>query len=303
MCCRCRACCPPRKLAHRAVIVSICRLEMRCARIWRQRAQKPVDPLCQRSFPLLNAPTCMVEFHCLCSALSSFNSVILQPVSGVLSTQKARTPGCDSQHLYTGDALLTRLETARADACCFSSSDSSPCSIRLATILRLLCCSAVRGVNMWSAHIFARYPVLLQFRHSTSAETLQSLRVCTALPYLLHFPLKGASAFSFLGEGLFWRGFPALLRFDTWLGFFVKLKTLSPFCSSRLSDLRMNCQVMRMNCQVMPTPWRRSSLQNCGDWHPQMKIMAIICSGRVRPPSPGFCSNTEPLIRRVPGEA
>ena len=60
---------------------------------------------------------------------------------------------------------------------------------------------------MWLAQIFAMCPALLQFGHSTSAETLQSLMVCSVLPHLLHFPLKKVSAFSFLGEGLFWRGF------------------------------------------------------------------------------------------------
>ena len=37
------------------------------------------------------------------SATSRFKNVIVQPVSGVLSTQKARTPGWDSQHLLTGE--------------------------------------------------------------------------------------------------------------------------------------------------------------------------------------------------------
>ena len=40
----------------------------------------------------------------------------MQPVPGVLSTQKACTPGWDSQHLYTGEALLTRLNMASAEA-------------------------------------------------------------------------------------------------------------------------------------------------------------------------------------------
>ena len=53
----------------------------------------------------------------------------MQPVSGVLSTQKARTLGWDSQHLYTGNALLTRLDTASAEASCASSSELSPCSM------------------------------------------------------------------------------------------------------------------------------------------------------------------------------
>ena len=105
----------------------------------------------------------------------------MQPVSGVLSTQKARMPGWDSQHLYTGDALLTRLKTASAQASCASSSELSPCSIRFATIRRRRCCSAVSGEKMWLAQIFARCPVLLQFRHTTSADTLQSFTECTVL--------------------------------------------------------------------------------------------------------------------------
>ena len=62
---------------------------------------------------------------------------------------------------------------------------------------------------MWLAQIFARFPALLQFRHSTSADTLQSFSVYTVLQHLLHFPWKKASAFSFFKEGLFGRGFLA----------------------------------------------------------------------------------------------
>ena len=116
----------------------------------------------------------------------------------------------------------------------------------------------------------------MQFLHSMSGETLQSFRVCTVLPHLLHFPLKKASAFSFLGEGLFWRGFLAWLRFEAWLAFFVMLKAFPPFYSSHLSDLSQPWASLRMNCHVMPTPWRRSSLRNCGERHPQMKIIAMI---------------------------
>ena len=68
-----------------------------------------------------------------------------------------------------------------------------------------LCCLAVRGENMWLAQIFARCPALLQFLHTTSAATLQSLSEWTVLPHLLHFPLKKASASSFFGEALFGR--------------------------------------------------------------------------------------------------
>ena len=114
----------------------------------------------------------------------------MQPVSGVLSTQKARTPGWDSQHLYTGEALLTRLDTVSAEASFASSSELFPCSIRLATIRGRLCCSVVRGEKMWLVQILARCPVLLQFRQTTSADTLQSFTECTVLPQRLHFPLE-----------------------------------------------------------------------------------------------------------------
>ena len=129
---------------------------------------------------------------------------------------------------------------------------------------------------MWLEQIFPRYPALLQFRHSTSAETLQSFSVCTVLPCLLHFPLKKASAFSFLSEGLLWRGFLAWLLFEAWLVCFVMLNALSPFCTLHLSDLSQPRASLRMNCHVMPTPWRRSSFRNCGERHPQMKIIAMI---------------------------
>ena len=77
----------------------------------------------------------------------------------------------------------------------------------------LLCCSAVRGEKMWLAQIFARCTVLLQFRHTTSADTLQSFTECTELPQRLHFPWKNASASSFFGEVLFGRWFLAWLLF------------------------------------------------------------------------------------------
>ena len=66
---------------------------------------------------------------------------------------------------------------------------------------------------MWLAQILARCPALLQFRHSTSTDTFQSLSVCTMLPHLLHLPWKKASAFSFLDEGLFGRWFLAWILF------------------------------------------------------------------------------------------
>ena len=137
----------------------------------------------------------------------------MQPVSGVLSTQKARTPGWDSQHLYTGEALLTSLDTASAEASCASSSELSPCSMRFATMRRRLCCAELRGEKMWLAQILARYPVLLQFRHTTSADTLQSFTECTVLPQRLYFPWKNASASSlrYLGKHCLGVGF--------WLGF------------------------------------------------------------------------------------
>ena len=54
---------------------------------------------------------------------------------------------------------------------------------------------------------------MLQFRQTTSADTLQSFTVCTVLPQRRHFPWKKASASSFLGEALFGRWFLAWLRF------------------------------------------------------------------------------------------
>ena len=144
-------------------------------------------------------------------ATSRLRRVIVQPVSGVLSTQKARTPGWDSQHLYTGEALLTRLDTASAEASFASSSELSPCSMRLTTIRRRLCCSAVRGEKMWLAQILARCPVLLQFLQTTSADTLLSFTECTVLPQRLHFPGRTrlpapSSARRCLGVGS-WLGF------------------------------------------------------------------------------------------------
>ena len=122
------------------------------------------------------------------------------------------------------------------------------------------------------AQIFARCPALLQFLHYTSHETLQSFWVCT----VLHFPLKNASSFSFLGEGLFWCWFVAWLRFVAWLGFFVTFNALSPFCSSQRSERSQPWASFLMNCQLTPMPWRRSFFQNCGDRQPKMKIMAMI---------------------------
>ena len=124
----------------------------------------------------------------------------MQPVSGVLSTQKARTPGCDSQHLYTGEGLLTLLETASAAASCASaasSSELSACSTRLA-VCRRFGRSPPGGLKMWLAQIFARCPVLLQFLHVISAETLHSFTAWAVLPHLLHLPWKNASASSLL---------------------------------------------------------------------------------------------------------
>ena len=101
----------------------------------------------------------------------------MQPVSGVLSTQKARTPGWDSQHLYTGDALLTRLDTACAEASCASSSELSPCSMRFATIRRRLCCPAVRGVlSCYSSDI-----PLLQILCNPSRSVLYCHSACISL--------------------------------------------------------------------------------------------------------------------------
>ena len=189
----------------------------------------------------------------------------MQPVSGVLSTQKARTPGWDSQHLYTGDALLTRWETARADASCTSSSESSPCSIRLATICRRLGCSAVRGEKMWLAKFFARCPALLQFLHSTSAATLQSFSKWTVLPHLLHFPWKKASACSFFDDALFGRWFLAWLLFCAFVVFLFTTYAFLLLCSSQHCDLSQPWASFLMNCHVMPTPCLRSSLRNWGE--------------------------------------
>ena len=122
----------------------------------------------------------------------------MQPVLGVLSTQKARTPGCDSQHLYTGEGLLTLRDTASAEASCASaasSSELSTCFTRLAVWGRF-CWSPVVGLKMWLAQILATCPVLLQFRHTISADTLHSFTVCAVLPHRLHFPWKKASASS-----------------------------------------------------------------------------------------------------------
>ena len=161
----------------------------------------------------------------------------MQPVSGVLSTQKARTPGWDSQHLYTGDALLTRLDTASAEASCASLSELSPCSMRFATIRRL-CCSVVRGEKMWLAQILARCPVLLQFRHTASADTLQSFMKCTVLPQRLHFlpPSLGKHC---LGVGF-------------WLGF-----CFAPFGCTVLPRMLYRCFVLRIfsTCPTLGLPF------------------------------------------------
>ena len=69
-----------------------------------------------------------------------------------------------------------------------SKEEFSPYSIKFAIIFRLSYCWAERGLKIWLAHIFARCPVFLQFLHSTSEATLQSLSVCTVLPQRLHFP-------------------------------------------------------------------------------------------------------------------
>ena len=171
--------------------------------------------------------------------------------------------------------MLTCRETARAEACCTSSSDSSPCSIRLATIRHLRCCSAVRGVKMWLAQIFARWPAFWQFRHSTSATTLQSLRVCTVLPHLLHLPWKKMSAFSFFDDELFWRWLLAWLRFCEPV-FLLTENALSLLCSSQRWDLSQPWASFLMNCHVTPTPCQRSSLRNCGERQWVMKTIAMI---------------------------
>ena len=149
--------------------------------------------------------------------------------------------------------MLTRRETASADASCILSSDSSPCSMRLATILRRRCCSAVRGKKMWLAHILARCPALLQFQHSTSAATLQSLSVCTVLPHLLHLPWQKASAFSFFDEELFGRCFLAWLLLCALPVFLLTVYALSLLCSSQRCDLSHPWASFLMNCHVTPT--------------------------------------------------
>ena len=90
---------------------------------------------------------------------------------------------------------------------------------------------------MWLAQIFARCPVLLQFRHTTSADTLQSFTECTVLPQRLHFPWKNTSASSFFGEGLFGRCFLAWLLFCAFWVFRFTAYALSLLCSSHLFDL------------------------------------------------------------------
>ena len=74
---------------------------------------------------------------------------------------------------------------------------------------------------MWLAQIFARCPVLLQFRHTTSADTL-------------HFPWKNTSASSFFGEALFGRWFLAWLLFCAFWVFRFTAYALSLLCSSHL---------------------------------------------------------------------
>ena len=188
----------------------------------------------------------------------------MQPVSGVLSTQKARTPGWDSQHMYTGEALLTRRDTASAEASFPSSSELSPCSIRLATMRRLLCCSEVRGEKMWLAQILARCPVLLQFLQTTSADTLQSFTECTVLPQHLHFPWKIVSACSFFGEALFGRWFLAWLLFCAFWVFLLMAYALSLLCSLHRFDLSHPWASFLMNCHVTPTPWRPAGTVGIG---------------------------------------
>ena len=166
----------------------------------------------------------------------------MQPVSGVLSTQKARTPGCDSQHLYTGEGLLTLRDTARAEASCASaasSSELSTCSTRFA-IWRRFCWSPVAGLKMWLAQILARCPVLLQFRHTISDDTLHSFTVCAVLPHRLHLPWKKASASSRLLCPPLGRAFLAgVARWFLWpvLGGFLCTAYACPLlCSSQRFD-------------------------------------------------------------------
>ena len=129
---------------------------------------------------------------------------------------------------------------------------------------------------MWLAHIFARCPVLLQFLHTTFAETLQSFTECTVLPQRLHLPWKKASASSFLGEALFGRWFLAWLLFCAFWVFLFMANTFSLLCSSQRFDLSHPCASFLMNCQVTPTPWRRSSCLNWGERQCVMKTIAMI---------------------------
>ena len=172
--------------------------------------------------------------------------------------------------------MMTRRETARANASFTSLSDSSPCSMRLATIQRRRCCLAMRGENMWLAHILARCLALLQFRHSTSAATLQSLSVCTVLPHLLHLPWKKASAFSFFDEESFGRWFLAWFLFCALPVFLFTAYALSLLCSLQRCDLSQPWASFLMNCQVTPTPCLRSSLRNCRERQWVKKTMAMI---------------------------
>ena len=98
---------------------------------------------------------------------------------------------------------------------------------------RLLCCLAVRGEKMWLAQIFARCPALLQFRHSTSAATLQSFWDWAVLSHLLHLPLKNASAFSFFDDMLLGRWFYAWLLLCVLPAFLFTANALSLLCSSQ----------------------------------------------------------------------
>ena len=86
---------------------------------------------------------------------------------------------------------------------------------------------------MWLAQALARCPALLQFLHSTSAATLQSLNAWTVLPHLLRLPWKKASACSFFDDALFGRWFLACLRFRQELFFFQAEDGIRDFCLSR----------------------------------------------------------------------
>ena len=157
----------------------------------------------------------------------------MQPVSGVLSTQKARTPGWDSQHLYTGDALLTRLDTASAEASCASSSELSPCSMRFATIRRRLCCSAVRGVlSCYSSDI-----PLLQILCNPSRSVLYCHSACISLE---RTRLPALS----LGKHCLGVGF--------WLGF-----CFAPFGCFVLPRMLYRCFVLRIfsTCPTLGLPF------------------------------------------------